>query len=474
MNRYPAYRPSGVESLGDVPEHWDVKRLDHVASYQTSSVDKKVEVGEIPVRLCNYTDVYYKDRIRVSQGDFMEATATPREIASCRLEPGDVVITKDSEDWQDIGIPALVDETADDFVCGYHLGIIRPRRGLHSSFLFRLMQSGAVNQRLQTSASGVTRYGLSNSAVTDVTLSLPPLAEQRVIAAFLDQETERIDALVAKNQHLIERLQEYRTALITRTMTGGLPPDAARAAGFDPSPRLKPSGVERLGDVPEHWGIRRLKDVGHLISGAAFPEALQGVSGEELPFYKVADLDKSRDGRLLKDAEHTISREAAAEIRARIVPQESVVYAKIGAALLLNRRRVNTGPACIDNNMSAYVPDRDRITTHWALYTLSVLDFGEHVNPGAVPSLSEGDQAILPLPIPPLDEQRAIAEYLEQETERIDALVAKNRQLIERLHEYRTALITAAVTGKVDVREPVAAHGLLTGVVYYARHDRAT
>ena len=142
MNPYPAYRPSGVESLGEVPAHWDVQRLDHVASYQTSSVDKKAGDGEIPVRLCNYTDVYYQDRIRVSQGNFMEATATRREIANCRLEPGDVVITKDSEDWQDIGIPALVDETADDFVCGYHLGIIRPHLGLHSSFLFRLMQSG--------------------------------------------------------------------------------------------------------------------------------------------------------------------------------------------------------------------------------------------------------------------------------------------------------------------------------------------
>ena len=216
----PRLKPSGVEWLGEVPEHWEVKRLKHMASYQTSSVDKKVEEGQIPVRLCNYTDVYYLDRIRISQGNFMEATATRREIARFQLEPGDVVITKDSEDWQDIGIPALVDEAANDFVCGYHLGIIKPCPGLHPSFLFRLMQSGAVNQRLQTSASGVTRYGLPNSAVRDVTISFPPLSEQRAIAVFLDRETERIDALVAKKRLLIERLQEYRTALITAAVTG--------------------------------------------------------------------------------------------------------------------------------------------------------------------------------------------------------------------------------------------------------------
>ena len=210
--------------------------------------------------------------------------------------------------------------------------------------------------------------------------------------------------------------------------------------------RYRDSGVEWLGEVPEHWEVRRLKDVGRLIAGAAFPEALQGVEGEELPFFKVGDLAKSVDGRWLDGSEHTINRETAAEIRARVIPRESVVYAKIGAALLLNRRRLTTRSACIDNNMSAYVPDRAQVATQWALYTLSLIDFREHVNPGAVPSLSEGDQAILPVPLPPLYEQRAIAAYLDRETQRIDALVAKKRLLIERLDEYRTALITRTVT----------------------------
>ena len=231
-------------------------------------------------------------------------------------------------------------------------------------------------------------------------------------------------------------------------MTAGPRAAANRGAGVkhDPYPCYRDSGVAWLGEVPEHWEVRRLKDVGLLIAGAAFPEALQGVEGEELPFFKVGDLNKSADGRWLDDTQHTITRETAAEIRARVIPRESVVYAKIGAALLLNRRRITTRPACIDNNMSAYVPSRDRVTTSWALYTLSLLDFGEHVNPGAVPSLSEGDQAILPIPLPPLDEQRAIAAFLDRETECIDALMAKKRLLIERLQEYRTALITRTVT----------------------------
>ena len=156
---YPHYRHSGSEWLGEIPEHWEVKRLKHLASYRTSSVDKKTEDGETPVRLCNYTDVYYQDRIRAGVGEYMSATASSNEIARFKLRVGDVAITKDSEDWRDIAVPALIEETADDFVCGYHLGIIRPAGPTHPGYLLRSMQSLAVNQQLQVSASGVTRYG---------------------------------------------------------------------------------------------------------------------------------------------------------------------------------------------------------------------------------------------------------------------------------------------------------------------------
>ena len=238
MPPYPRYRDSGVEWLGEVPEHWKVRRLEHMASHRTSNVDKKTEDDELSVRICNYTDVYYGDRIRASEGEFMEATASPNEVACFRLRVGDALITKDSEDWEDIAVLALVDETAHDFVCGYHLGIIRSGPAMDAGFLYCAMQSGAVNRQLQTAASGVTRYGLPNAAVGDVLLPLPPLDERRAIAAYLDRETERIDTLVAKKRLLIERLEEYRTELITRTVTRGLAPDAAH---LNPSPRLTAS-----------------------------------------------------------------------------------------------------------------------------------------------------------------------------------------------------------------------------------------
>ena len=211
---------SGVEWLGDIPECWGVRRLQYVAMYRTSNVDKKTEDGELTVRLCNYTDVYYSERISANNGDYMEATASPQEIDRFSLRVGDIVITKDSEDWRDIAVPALIAETSGDFVCGYHLGIIRSSPQTEATFLFRAMQSEAVNEQLQVSASGVTRFGIPNGAVGSVVLPIPPVSEQRAIADHLDRETARINALTSKAQAAIERLQEYRAALITAAVTG--------------------------------------------------------------------------------------------------------------------------------------------------------------------------------------------------------------------------------------------------------------
>ena len=217
---YPEYKDSGIEWLGDVPAHWEVKRLKHVASYWVSNVDKVATDDELPVRLCNYTDVYYHDYIRPDMG-LMKTTATAQEINRFGLQVDDVVITKDSEDWYDIGVPALVVESTSDLVCGYHLAIIRPKKSaLLGTFLLRTLQSCVVNQQFQIAATGVTRYGLPKSAIGEAWLPIPSLQEQQTIADFLDHKTAKIDELTTKIGAAIERLQEYRSALITAAVTG--------------------------------------------------------------------------------------------------------------------------------------------------------------------------------------------------------------------------------------------------------------
>lgn len=125
LKPYPRMKDSGVEWLGEVPEHWEVARLRHAVDMRVSNVDKHTKEGDEPVRLCNYVDVYKNERITGGL-PFMQATASTDEVERFRLQPDDVLITKDSESWNDIGVPAFVETSAHDLVCGYHLALLRP------------------------------------------------------------------------------------------------------------------------------------------------------------------------------------------------------------------------------------------------------------------------------------------------------------------------------------------------------------
>lgn len=215
-------KPSGVEWLGDVPEHWEVRRLRNVVELRVSNVDKHTKEGEFPVRLCNYTDVY-KNSFITADMPFMAATATYDEIEAFRLHVGDVIITKDSEDWQDIGVPALVAETADDLVCGYHLAILRPRLNVAiGRFLSYALQCRGVVTQLSIAANGVTRYGLSHGAIKAILLPTPPVNEQESIAEYIDEATTSLNDAIDRAQREIALLREFRTRLIADVVTGKL------------------------------------------------------------------------------------------------------------------------------------------------------------------------------------------------------------------------------------------------------------
>ena len=212
---YTACRPSGVPCLGDVPAHWDVRRLRTVADMRVSNVDKHVSEGELPVRLCNYVDVYKNDHI-THEIAFMRATASTDEVERFRLKRGDVLITKDSETWDDIGVPALVTESADDLVCGYHLALLRPSKEILGAYLARALQTGGVARQFHVRANGVTRYGLTQAGIQSVQVPLPPPDEQAAIVGYLDADDQRIRAYVSAKERLIALLEEERQAVIHR------------------------------------------------------------------------------------------------------------------------------------------------------------------------------------------------------------------------------------------------------------------
>ncbi len=215
-----AMKDSGVEWLGEVPERWEVRKLKYIANVNLSNVDKKTNEGEDSVKLCNYVDVYYNDYI-TPELDFMEATASPHQIDKFALRKGDVIITKDSESWEDIAVPAYVPADIDNVICGYHLAHIRPYfANINGEYLFRSFCEARLNHQFRIEANGITRFGLGKYAIDNSLFPVPPINEQKAIASFLDRETTKIDALVAKIKDGIEKLTEYRTALISAAVTG--------------------------------------------------------------------------------------------------------------------------------------------------------------------------------------------------------------------------------------------------------------
>ncbi len=213
-------KPSGVEWLGDIPEHWEARRLRTLAAVRASGVDKNTNEDEVPVMLCNYVDVYKNDRITAAI-DFMKATATPEEIRAFELKAGDVIITKDSESWDDIAIPTFVPEAIPGVVCAYHLALIRPFSGeIEGEFLFRAFSSDPVADQFRIAATGVTRFGLAQGAIKGAFFPLPPLEEQRAIITHINEKCAEISQAISKAQREIELIREYRTRLISDVVTG--------------------------------------------------------------------------------------------------------------------------------------------------------------------------------------------------------------------------------------------------------------
>lgn len=214
-------KPSGIEWLGDVPVHWDVALIKHIADVRFSGVDKHSHDDETPVSLCNYTDVYKNDRITCDM-DLMRATATAGEIARLGLKAGDVILTKDSETPDDIGVPAWVPEDLSGVVCAYHLGLLRPEPGrVLGEFLFRAIGSARVAQQFHVLATGVTRFALGKHDVKNAVVPLPPtLAEQQTICRWIIEEAQPLDEAITRTEDEIKLIREYRDRLIADAVTG--------------------------------------------------------------------------------------------------------------------------------------------------------------------------------------------------------------------------------------------------------------
>ncbi len=402
-----------------------IQPLKSIATILVSNVDKKTADDEVGVRLCNYVDVYYNDRITNSLS-FMEATASAGQIAMFGLRQGDVLFTKDSETPDDIAVPAYVPADLPGVVCGYHLAIARPRSGaVDGRFLYWALSSQAIREQFAVAATGVTRFGLRQDEIRSVKVPVPDLNTQRTIANYLDAETNRIDAIIKKKLEFSRLLDKKIDSLI----------------------------YELVGAIPTR---RRLRHLAKLGTGHT-PDRRNSEYWENcvVPWVTAEDLS-SRDNpfELLMDTRQKISALGVANSAAVIHPSGTVMLCRTASIGLICRIGI---PMATTQAFVTWSPGPE-LNSGFLMYALHSLRqewmrlaFGSTHDTIYMPDLES-----VKIPYVPIAEQIMISRKLDTSTSRLlEAKELLNRQC-KTLKERRQALITAAVTGEIEIPEAAA------------------
>lgn len=421
-----------------LPADWGRCRLETVADVRFSNVDKHTLDDEIPVRLCNYVDVYKNDRI-TDQIDFMEASAEPREIIKFQISRGDVLVTKDSETPDDIAIAALVAQELPGVLCGYHLALIRPRsRRVSGPFLYWLHASKAFRAQYEANAVGVTRWGLSQHIFREVLMTLPPLGEQEKIAAYLDASCVAIDAAVAAKRSQLETLAALRKFTITHAITRGLNSEA----------QMAPSGQEWLGDIPTHWSAPCLKRLLKEPLTYGLNEAAE-LEDRDLPRYlRITDFDER--GTLRDDTFRSLPIEIAREA---LLEENDVLFARSGATVGKTFMfRDYDGEACFAGYLIRARTLTTKLKPLFLYYFTKTTAYETWKNliftQATIQNISAAKYNYLAIPLPPLPEQIAICDYVESKISGFNTLTSQIEQQIDTLIAYRRSLIHECVTGQ--------------------------
>lgn len=418
-------KPSGIEWIGYIPDDWEViktKFLFNVYGGSTPKVNVPEYWGDkitwiTPGELGDDIKIVLNSKRMLSEKGLNScgATLAPKGsiIISNRAPIGQVCLAG-SELCTNQGCKSLVAKIKLSCLFFYY---------------FFKVQSEVLNML----GNGTTFMELSASDLLNFKIPFPPLKTQQKIADYLDEKCGEIDATIAKQKESIEKLKAYKQSLISETVTKGL----------DKSAPLKPSGIDYLGDIPNDWEVKRVKNTGKLIGGSAFPDEYQGVKNEEIPFIKVKSLAEDPISRNGKDS---ISESIRSKLNAEKFIIGSVVFAKVGAALLLQRFRILEFESCIDNNMMGFIPLV--IEPRFFKYVTVLFDFSYFVNPGTVPSINQEQIGNIKIPFPPLKTQQKIADYLDSKCSQIDKYITEKQNIIQKLDAYKKSLIFECVTGK--------------------------
>ena len=404
---YPSYQDSVVEWLGEVPEHWEVRRLGSLGAFSKGSGGTKDDKTDSGFPCIWYGELYTQHEFHITSSTARVAETDVEKYEMLRY--GDLLFAGSDVTPLRIGKSAvnLINERA---YCGADVIIFRPTVELDARFLGYASESHTSKFQKRLMGRGVTVMHIYGSELKNLTIPMPPLDEQTGIASFLDRETAKIDMLVAETRRLLDRLAEYRTALITRTVTKGLPPEAAEEAGFDPNPPLKPSGVEWLGDIPEHWQVTHLRRFVEWVKTGTTPPSVQlsDLAGDDIAWFSPGDIGSVLQMKL---PSRTLANKAVADGFTPLFPAESTLIVGIGAT---TGRVGHTSKPSTGNQQLTCIVGNDRIFSRflsWQLWARTK-EISAIVPYATLPILNNDFLLSLSFLAPSLREQQAIVTFL--------------------------------------------------------------
>jgi len=431
MKQYPKYKESGIQWIGQIPEEWEVMKsryfsfLEHGQSYKPDDV--VTENGILVLRSSNIQDG------KLSLDDCV--SIKPSQIVTSKLVTNDDIIICSTN-----GSLALV---------GKSMIIDRPVEASFGSFMMRMRtkqntrfvnyQLGVIVDYYRGTFATTTINQLTIEMLGNMQFLLPPLCEQEAIVAYLDAKTGKVDESIEALEEQKADLQKYRTSVISEAVTRGLNPDV----------KFKDSGVQWIGQIPEEWEVIPIKRFATIQTGSTPSTSESKYFDGDFNWFTPGDF---KGQLLLTDSNRKLSQCAVGERVCRVFPERSIYIIGIGGTL---GKVATCEELASANQQITVVSPNDSVNHKFVTYFLSTKReiFETKANAATLPILSSDSVATFPTPVPPLSEQQAIADYLDEKTAKIDEAIKTIDEQITDLRAYRTALITEAVTGKVRVEK---------------------
>lgn len=423
MKQYDKYKPTGIDWLGNTPEHWLLRRAKDLSQYTK---------GKIPVDLSFEREEGFMPYLSM---EYLRGVI--KNVLYAEVDNSTVVVDDDELILLWDGSNAGEFIKSKKGILASTCAVLNMISKLHKQWYYYHLKSSEVHLQGMTKGMGIPH--VDGDLFRSYEIYLPPLPEQTAIAAYLDEKTANINRRIELLRNKIEHYKQLRRSLISQVVTRGL----------NPNVKLKPSGIDWLGDIPEHWKIRRVKDVFSCIGSGSTPKSTMTELYDDKGYYWVQSGDLNDN--YVSDTKTKINDTALERTPAlRLYPQDSLVIAMYGATigkLGILKMSAYTNQAC------CVMSEPRNVCTRFLFYEFCFFKTTmlSYATGGGQPNISQEDVKFHLFPFPPLPEQTAIAAYLDNKTTQIDNIVSKCEKQLVQLTELRRSLISQVVTGQIKV-----------------------